>query len=161
MICLRIEFLCLSTHYKWARFHNFERPRTREGNIAITLNHLGGICRSSSPSANSTYFHIMLSLTGSTFTGPNLHVKNSSELYVIFYKEVYCYMVSRGREPTHLVFTLLIGVFICNFEKWKKQLRKGLFFCRRKGRKRRFLSSNVQSLHVLSTKMSGLLMFCK
>ena len=102
MICLRIEFLCRSTHYKWAWFHNFERPRTREGNIVITLNPLGGVCRSSSPSANSTYFHLMLSLTGSTFTGPNLHVKNSSELYVIFHKRAHCYMVSRGREPTHL-----------------------------------------------------------
>ena len=53
-------------------------------------------------------------------------------------------------------FTLSIGVLICNFEKWKKQLRKGLpGFNRRKIAKKKFLCSNVENLKVLS----GLLMF--
>ena len=43
---------------------------------------------------------------------------------------------------------------------WKKQLRKGLpGFDRQKVAKRKFLCSNAQSLKVLSTKISGLLMF--
>ena len=57
-------------------------------------------------------------------------------------------------------FTVCIVVLIHNFEKWKKQLWKGLSgFDRRKVAKRKFLCSNVQSLKVEIAKISGLLMF--
>jgi len=53
-----------------------------------------------------------------------------------------------------------LHILICNFEKWKNWLRKGLSgFDRPKVAKRKFLCSNVQSLKVLSIKISGLLRF--
>ena len=58
------------------------------------------------------------------------------------------------------IHNLPIGVLICNFEKWEKQLRKGLSDVdRQKFAKKKFLFSNVQSLKETSTKMSGLMMF--
>ena len=71
-----------------------------------------------------------------------------------------CFFTTSASAFQLKAFTVCIVVVICNFEKSKKQLWKGLSgFDRRKVAKRKFLCSNVQSLKVVSKKISGLLMF--